>query len=259
MNITRLSQNDSNDFIIEGNHAKISQVKVAEITKVNKSTVSRWVAQTTKLQYSNPELEYLSGVVLKDFVTYLALDAKRISTEVRNHNIKLLSDASDVGFQILIDKMAGIDFSQPNQESGLSLKEVEFGLNMVLGMAKFASDEEKTQMMINCLTEYNPSYGKILKPIQIQARIATANDRIPLTPTELGKKIGVSGQEINKRLLANGFQILNPDHEKSKRNPRCLLTDKGQEFGKYLTSAGKSGDNSLYQQLLWFESVLAEI
>ena len=108
MNLTLNGQFSPDDFHREGKHAKVSQDKVAEITKVNQSTVSRWLCTNNLTTDSNSDIVYFSGYVLKEFVTYLALDAKRISDEVRNHNIKLLSDASDVGFQALIDRMAGI-------------------------------------------------------------------------------------------------------------------------------------------------------
>jgi hypothetical protein len=101
-------KNNISDFRVEGRHARISQEKVANLTTVHQSTVSRWVCTNSDITDLNPDTHYFWGYELKNFVAYLALDAKRISAEVRNHNIKLLSDASDVGFQALIDKMAGI-------------------------------------------------------------------------------------------------------------------------------------------------------
>lgn len=98
----------SQDFIIEGNHARMSQKKVAEITKVNQSTVSRYLCDKVGVDGSKQDGYYIAGNALHDLVCYLALDAKKISDEVRQHNIKLLADSSKVGFQALIDKMAGI-------------------------------------------------------------------------------------------------------------------------------------------------------
>lgn len=258
MNLTRIDHyNDGNDFVIEGKHAKVSQDKVAEITKVNQSTVSRWLCTNNLTTGSNSGIVYFSGYVLKEFVTYLALDAKRISDEVRNHNIKLLVDASDYGFQMLIDKMAGIEVKATNSGE-LSLDEAKVALDLVMGYATYATPEEKTQMVVNSLTSCFPHLVNLLEPIQKQARIATANDNIPLTPTQLGEKIGVSARKINKMLIEKGFQVKN-DSSKSRREPDYLLTDTGKEFGKYLTSSGKNGDNTLYQQLRWYESVLAEL
>lgn len=258
MNIALIAQNpDGNDFVLEGKHAKISQDKVAEITKVNQSTVSRWLCTNNLTTDSNTDIVYLSGYALKNFVTYLALDAKRISDEVRNHNVKLLADASDLGFQMLIDKMAGIEFKTTNSNE-LNLDEAKIALDLVLGYATFATPEEKTQMVINSLTTCFPHLSNLLEPIQKQARLNTANDTIPLTPTQLGEKIGVSARKINKMLIEKGFQVKN-DSAKSRREPDYLLTDAGKEFGKYLTSTGKDGDNTLYQQLRWYESVLAEL
>lgn len=259
MNITRIDHcNDGNDFVIEGKHARMSYRKVAEITMTTHQTVSNWTGKLTDVNKAENIIDKgFSGGELKDFVTYLALDAKRISDEVRNHNIKLLADASDYGFQMLIDKMAGIEFKATNS-SELSLDEAKTVLDLVLGYATYATPEEKTQMVINSLNNCFPNLANLLNPIQAQARIATANDNIPLTPTQLGEKIGLSARKINKMLIDKGFQVKN-DEAKSRREPDYLLTDTGKEFGKYVTSTGKSGDNTLYQQLRWYESVLAEL
>ena len=57
--ITRIGCNEPNsDFIIDGNHARMFQNKVAEITKTNQSTVSRWLGtnseNTGTFIYCNP-------------------------------------------------------------------------------------------------------------------------------------------------------------------------------------------------------------
>lgn len=115
-------KNRISDFRVEGKHARISQEKVADLTKVHQSTVSRWVCTNSDITDSNLDTHYFWGYELKNFVVYLALDAKRIKDEVRNHNIKLLSDASDMGFQNLIDKMAGIvPEPEPNTSNMLTV------------------------------------------------------------------------------------------------------------------------------------------
>lgn len=78
MNLIQHDRHD-NDFLIEGNHARMSYRKVAEITKVSLDTVHSFVKKSSvnsKNTGSTPIQMYFSGVRLKDFVTYLDLDAQ---------------------------------------------------------------------------------------------------------------------------------------------------------------------------------------
>lgn len=146
----------------------------------------------------------------------------------------------------------------PSVEADLSIEEAKSAIALVMDYAKFASDEEKTQMVCSVLSEFDPRYEKILRPVVAQARLATANDNVPVTPTELGKKVGKSAREINKLLVERGFQAKN-ENPSSRRKPSYLLTDEGHQYGKYVTSTGKNNDRTLYQQLLWFDTVLTKL
>lgn len=258
MNLTRIDHhNDGNDFVIEGKHARMSQRKVAEFIGVSRQSIERYMSNHIDDETRQTiALKGCDGDNLNSIVGYFATSSQ-VKQEVRDHCIKLLIDASKVGFQMLIDKMAGIEFKTTNSIE-LSLEEAKVALDLVMGYATYATPEEKTQMVVNSLTNCFPHLNHLLEPIQKQARIATANDNIPLTPTQLGEKIGVSARKINKMLIEKGFQVKN-DSAKSRREPDYLLTDAGKEFGKYLTSSGKNGDNTLYLQLRWYESVLAEL
>jgi len=61
---------------------------------------------------------------------------------------------------------------------------------------------------------------------------------------------------VNQLLIEKGLQVKNVN-KKSKKEPDYLPTDRGQEFCDLTLSSGKNGDSSSYQQLRWYESVLA--
>ncbi len=75
-----------------------------------------------------------------------------------------------------------------------------------------------------------------------------------VTPTEIGKELGISGQAVNKLLIERGLQIPNEDR-KSKKEPAYLPTEKGREYSD-LTLATGSSSASTFQQLRWYESVI---
>ncbi len=78
-----------------------------------------------------------------------------------------------------------------------------------------------------------------------------------LTPTEIGKRIGLSGQAVNKKLCEMGFQVKNDDR-KSKKEPSYLPIGCGKEFSDLTLATGKDGDVTSYQQLRWYSSLLQQ-
>lgn len=80
--------------------------------------------------------------------------------------------------------------------------------------------------------------------------IAESQDRLS-TPTDLGKKIGMSAQQFNKHLESVGYQ--------TKDENGWFPTELGKEFS-VLTDTGKRHKSGRpVQQLLWKESVLKKM
>ena len=113
-------------------------------------------------------------------------------------------------------------------------------------------------LKINALAKLKPS----LEPAAEESRkLLAATTTIPdrlLTPTEIGKELGISGRAANKLLVEKGLQIKNPD-KKSKGAPTYLPTERGHEFCDLTIATGKSGDNTSYQSLKWYPSVVRVI
>jgi len=257
MNIARIGQNDPNDFFIEGNHARMSLRKVGEITKVHHSTVHKYIVGLTDTTLSEELTEKgLRGGELKEFVAYLVFDAKRITDEVRKHNIKLLADAGDFGFQVLIDRMAGLNDSprvenNPNDITpelltntiDLVFKGVNIKPELIAGL-KLNTIERNIPILNGRFTE--------ARQLLIQS---SADDRLLLTPTELGQRLGVSGQKVNKMLIEYGLQVKNPD-KNGQKDPSYIPTDRGNEFSSFTLASGSGNNSTTYQQLRWYESTL---
>lgn len=250
----------NNDFNIEGNHARISQRKVAEITKVSQPSVSNWIDSLTDRNMAETLVEKgFWGDKLKEFVTYLALDAKRITQEVRNHNIKLLSDASDYGFQMLIDKMAGINI-QPVQPQ---VKEDEVKqFNDILDSI-FSNVPIKPELIagikLNTAKELAPQFAKYLEPARQLLINNTATDRQLMTVTEIGRKLNppLSAIAVNKLLIKKGFQVKNLNR-KSKKDPAYIPTSMGRDYSD-LTLATLQNNADTSQQLRWYDSLMKVI
>jgi hypothetical protein len=196
----------------------------------------------------------LQGYALKEFVTYLVLDAKRITKEVRQHNIKLLSDASDYGFQMLIDKMAGLSEAIPDPITQLTPELVTNTIDLIFKGVNI-KPELVAGVKLNAIAKLNPQLAVMIADSQKLLTQSTASDSKLVTPTELGKSLNISGQKVNKLLIDTGLQVKN-ENRKSRKDPVYLPTDKGHEFCSFTLATGQKGDTTTYQQLLWYESVL---
>lgn len=84
--------------------------------------------------------------------------------------------------------------------------------------------------------------------------VNTAQENRLITPTEIGKILGISGQAVNKLLIERGLQVAHLAR-KSKKEPAYLPTEKGKEYSD-LTLATGSSSSSTFQQLRWYESVI---
>ena len=72
-----------------------------------------------------------------------------------------------------------------------------------------------------------------------------------LTPTELGKRVGLSAQAINKLLAEKGLQ--------EKTEDKWIATSKGKRFAIVLDTGKKHSNGAPVQQIKWKESVTKEI
>ena len=112
-------------------------------------------------------------------------------------------------------------------------------------------------LKLNAAKEIAPSMASILEPSRQLLIVNTAQEHALLTPTQIGERIGLSGQAVNKLLIEKGLQVKN-ENRSSKKEPSYLPTVKGSDFAD-LTLATAATNSGTFQQLRWYESVIAAI
>lgn len=82
---------------------------------------------------------------------------------------------------------------------------------------------------------------------------ATTETDLLLTPTSIGKQLGISARKVNLLLLDIGYQVKNVT--RSKGDPDYLPTELGQPYAENTMATGKlygaKVDNTTYQHLKW--------
>lgn len=87
--------------------------------------------------------------------------------------------------------------------------------------------------------------------------VNTAQEAELLTPTEIGKRLGISGVKVNKLLIERGFQVKN-ENSHSKKDPTYIPVGPGIEFSDFTLATGK-GTSDTYQQLRWYASIIDQL
>jgi len=98
-----------------------------------------------------------------------------------------------------------------------------------------------------------------LKPYLLETRqhliCDTAQPHLLLTATEIGKRLNISAQAVNKKLQELGLQAKNAN-KKSKKDCAYVPCGQGHEFSDLTLASGLGKDQTTYQQLRWYESIL---
>ena len=71
------------------------------------------------------------------------------------------------------------------------------------------------------------------------------------TPSELGKLLGISAIQVNKKLEEKGYQKETRDH---KNRLVWIVTESGQPFSRLFDTGKKKPDGSPVQQVKWSEA-----
>lgn len=82
----------------------------------------------------------------------------------------------------------------------------------------------------------------------LQIELKNEKQEIAFTPTELGKRVGLSAQQFNLRLVCFGLQ--------EKHGDKWVVLEKGKSLSVVLDAGKKHSDGTPIQQIKWYESVL---
>ncbi|ESA38468.1 hypothetical protein N836_31500 [Leptolyngbya sp. Heron Island J] len=128
---------------------------------------------------------------------------------------------------------------------------------LTLGKTEEQSKSLKAGAEISAVQALYPELSPALKPAQSMlaaTNTVDAEDIVWLTPTSLGKYLGLSAVKVNRALTDMGLQI--KVDKPAKGEPKYLPTEWGQEYGRMTTANGSDGDMTTYQHLKWSKRVL---
>lgn len=91
-----------------------------------------------------------------------------------------------------------------------------------------------------------------IDPLQLMdvTHLLAPVQEVALTVTEIGKEIGLSAVNLNKKLESDGFQ--------TKRGDKWEPTEKGKPYGRLFDTGKKSGGVPV-MQLKWYSSIISQI
>ena len=90
--------------------------------------------------------------------------------------------------------------------------------------------------------------GVNLMQILGKTHLIAEKQDIPMTPTQIGKEIGMSAVTVNKKLDELGFQ--------TKISEYWVPTEKGKEFAKVLDTGKKHNSGTPITQVKWFSGII---
>ena len=128
---------------------------------------------------------------------------------------------------------------------------------LTLGKTEEQSKSLKAGAEISAVQALYPELAPALKPAQSMlaaTNTVSTEDVVWLTPTSLGKYLGLSAVKVNRALKDMGLQIQN--RNSAKGEPDWLPTEWGRDYGRMTTANGSNGDMTTYQHLKWSKRVL---
>ena len=87
----------------------------------------------------------------------------------------------------------------------------------------------------------------------LEANLKSGTQERLLSPTELGRKLGISARKMNIKLKD---ACLQSQYEDTKGRKQWKLTGRGKNYGLYLDTGKKHSDGTPVQQIKWYEYVL---
>lgn len=124
-------------------------------------------------------------------------------------------------------------------------------LESTMYMAEMFGLEGNQKLLSANQATYSITGVNVMELMQIPALVAPVQE-VALTPTELGRELGLSAQSINILLESLGLQVQRRD---TKDHKKWELTDSGKAYGLY-QDTGKRNGGVPVQQVKWYKSVL---
>lgn len=111
-------------------------------------------------------------------------------------------------------------------------------------------------LKLNTAQKYLPEVSKELEPARQLLINSTAKEPILMTVTQLGKLMSppLKASDLNNLLIQKGYQTKNTN-KKSQKDLTYLPTDKAKDHCS-ITLASGTNNNTTYQQLRWYNTII---
>jgi hypothetical protein len=243
------------EIFINGNGESFASVSgVARMSCRNESTVRDFI--NSRSVYT-VEAQVPTSTGLK---TARLLSEHSICEVLAEYNPTRLQQFAVLGIRTALHQLVGYQSQSSNpNEVGL---EILVKLSAVIVDNTFAGVNLKAEILaglkLNAAESLVPELIPHLKSARQLLINNTATEHQLLTATELGQRLGISAQAVNKRLVELGLQTKNPN-KKSKKDTSYVASGQGLEFSDLTLATGMGKDSTTYQQLRWYDSVLSMV
>ncbi|NEZ66632.1 KilA-N domain-containing protein [Leptolyngbyaceae cyanobacterium CCMR0082] len=258
-----ISQRKSDGYTCLTDMAKATNRKVAKYFEL-KSTEAYLEGLSADVQIRISELVEISkgGNKVNDQGTWahpeIAIDfARWCSVPFRiwaNRALRLLIESKEIHVEV---EPAPLTLP-PAEKAKLAIEIVRDAFaDLEFGNNPQQSNSLKAGILLSTAQEACPELASSLLPAQkflAATNTVDAEDVVWLTPTSLGKYLGLSAVKVNRQLRDMGLQIQN--HNSAKGEPDWLPTERGEEYSRMTAATGGNGDMTTYQHLKWSKRVL---
>jgi hypothetical protein len=164
-------------------------------------------------------------------------------------------------FELISDRAKAV---QPKADFVLEIDQTKAILGLIdsaMQGVKLGSTEAETQnllagMRLSLIGDRLPQLRSATMEAHKLLAATTTTDEIWLTPTSIGKELGVSARTVNNLLIDAGFQTRVPKEDRVKGEPDYRPTEKGDRYSSNTLATGNSGDSTTYQHVKWAASVV---
>lgn len=120
-----------------------------------------------------------------------------------------------------------------------------------LSIAKVVFDGNQALLSANMAT-FKATGTDVLGNLGATHLIAKERDAL-LTATDIGERLGLSGQKVNTMLEEKGLVLSFRDHKNRKQYE---LTESGAKLGEALDTGKKHGDGTPVKQIKWYSRIV---
>ena len=223
----------------------------ARIAGKDKSTISRRLDSVAAGERKTAEVQTTQGLR-----TVVLITESQITDWIIDDNPKIAKQLLKAGVRVFLHTTAGYQVTS-TATAPTPIAQVELEpkhLDLLRTCLKSVNTALVDGFLLNEIGKANPQLApQITEAHKLLAATTTIPD-VLLTPTLIGKELGISAVKVNKLLVSTGYQIKN--EKKSKGSPDYVPTELGKQYAELTMATGDGSDNTTYQHLKWDKRIL---